>query len=191
MLQFGWFRHKAEIIQSAKRIVSNQDSDSALLPPSRTFLSAVTFTKSKEMQISSFIWAHYNSTHSGLSRWMGSVCRHPVRIAVSLHGQFWLAIWKASAPPAPDSPQQIQISPGAASSIIGIISVENHNESHFPAVFVSPCSAALSSHTLFYFDSFDEPWNFPPCTYLFLYLLHVKKIGKLKTEFLHLHQAKV
>lgn len=29
-------------------------------------LSAVTFTKSKEMQISSFIWAYYNCTHSDL-----------------------------------------------------------------------------------------------------------------------------
>lgn len=51
--------------------------------------------------------------------------------------------------PAPDSPQQIQISPDAASSITGIISTENCNESHFPTVFVTPGPASLSSLTAF------------------------------------------
>lgn len=46
----------------------------------RASLSAVTFTNSKEMQISSWIWAHYKAAAS-MSE--GALSRHPVRIAVS------------------------------------------------------------------------------------------------------------
>lgn len=85
--------------------------------------------------------------HTATYRSEWPLWRHPVRIAVSLLGRLWLAIWRAS--PRPDSPQQIQISSDAASSITSIISTENCNESHFPTVSASPRPASLSFLTAF------------------------------------------
>ena len=74
--------------------------------------------------------------------------RHPVRIAVTLRGRLWLAIWRASPRP-PTLLNRYKSALTLPRPLLASFLKKNYNESHFPTASVSPCSDPLSSLTAF------------------------------------------